>query len=142
MSTPARELGRLGPFLVDAEGVLHAADPARPAGFGFRWRGRRVHAELCADARLQLSVLAGHVPFTAEAAALRPGVYAAFTALRDETAEHWRVGLTPAHGLVIEAVEALGKPATVSTLIAAATRFVLRLAPCLDLLDEAGARPA
>jgi hypothetical protein len=30
----------------------------------------------------------------------------------------------------------------VSRLIVAATRFVLRLAPCLDLLDEAGTRPA
>jgi hypothetical protein len=142
MSTSAPALGRLGPFLVDADGVLHAAEPSRPAGFGFRWRGRRVHAVLCPDARLRLSVLAGHVPFTAEAAALRPGVYAAYAALRDDAPPEWRVGLSPAHGVVIEAVEALGKPATVSALIAAATRFVLRLAPCLDLLDEAGARPA
>jgi hypothetical protein len=142
MSTPARALGRLGPFLVDASGVLHAADPSRPAGFGFRWRGRRIHAVLCPDARLRLSVLAGHVPYTAEAAALRPRVYAAYAALRGDAPPDWQVALTPSHGVVIEAVEALGKPATVSTLIAAATRFVLRLAPCLELLDEAGARPA
>ena len=107
--------------------MLHAADPGRTAGFGFRWRGRRVRAELAADAQLRLSVLAGHVPFTAEAAALRPGVYA---------------GLTPSHGVVIEAIEALDAPATASRLIAAAARFALRLGPCLDLLDEAGVRPA
>lgn len=142
MTASLPELGRLGPFLVDAAGVLHAADPGRSAGFGFRWRGRRVRAELRADARLTLSALAGHVPFSAEAATLRPRVYAAFAALRAEAGEHWRVGLTPSHGVVIEAVEVLGSPATVSTLIAAATRFALRLAPCLDLLDEAGARPA
>lgn len=142
MSPSTRALGRLGPFLVDAEGVLHAVEPSRPAGFGFRWRGRRVHAVLCPDARLRLSVLAGHVPYTAEAAALRPGVYAALAALRGEAAPDWRVALTPSHGVVIEATEPLGKPPTASTLIAAATRFVLRLAPCLDLLDEAGARPA
>jgi hypothetical protein len=142
MIARAQELGRLGPFLVDRDGVLHACDPARPAGFGFRWRGRRIRAELQADARLRLSVLAGHVPFTAEAAPLRPGVFAALAALRAEADEGWRVGLTPGHGVLVEAVEDLGAPATVSRLIAAATRFVLRLAPCLDLLDEVGTRPA
>lgn len=142
MSPSPRALGRLGPFLVDAAGVLHAADPGRTAGFGFRWRGRRVRAELAADAQLRLSVLAGHVPFTAEAAALRPGVYAALAALRAGAGAGWRIGLTPSHGVVIEAIEALDAPATASRLIAAAARFALRLGPCLDLLDEAGVRPA
>jgi hypothetical protein len=142
MIPPARPLGRLGPFQVDHSGVLHACDPWRPARFAFRWRGRRVHAELQEDARLRLSVLAGHVPFTAEAAPLRPDVFAAFAALRAEAGERWRVGLTSAHGVVVEAVEELGAPATASRLIAAATRFALRLEPCLDLLEEAGARPA
>lgn len=142
MTSAARELGRIGPFLVDRDGVLLACDASRPAGFGFRWRGRRIRAELCADARLRLSVLAGHVPFTAEAAPLRPGVFAALAALRAEADAGWQVALTPGHGVVVEVVEDLGAPATVSRLIVAATRFVLRLAPCLDLLDEAGARPA
>ncbi|WP_439580562.1 hypothetical protein [Elioraea sp.] len=137
-----RALGRFGPFLVDAAGVLHAADRSRPVGFGFRWRGRRVRAELHDDARLSLSVVAAHVPFTAEAAALRPGVFAALAALRVEGDEDWRIALTPGHAVVVAAVEHLGAPATASRLIAAATRFVLRLAPCLDLLDDAGARPA
>jgi hypothetical protein len=142
MINAARELGRLGPFLVDQEGVLHAREASRPASFGFRWRGRRIRAELCADARLRLSVLAGHVPFTAEAAPLRPAVFAALAALRAEAGDGWQVGLTPGHGVVVEAVEDLGAPATVRRLIVAATRFVLRLSPCLDLLDEAGTRPA
>lgn len=140
--TTTRELGRLGPFLVDAEGALVVRDPARPVGFGFRWRGRRVRAELGTDARLRLSVLAAHVPFTAEAASLRPGVFAALAALRVAPDETWRIGLTPGHGVLIEAVEEFGAPATASRVVAAATRFALRLAPCLDLLEEAGARPA
>lgn len=140
--TTTRELGRLGPFLVDAEGTLVVCDPARPVGFGFRWRGRRVRAELGLDARLKLAVLAAHVPFTAEAAPLRPGVFAALAALREEAGASWRIALTPGHGVLIEAVEELGTPATASRVVAAATRFALRLAPCLDLLEEAGARPA
>lgn len=138
-------VARLGPFAVDRAGVLHACDPSRPARFGFRWRGRRIQAELDAAARLRLWLVAGHVPFTAEAAAVRPRVFAAVAALQAAPApaagQCWRVTLTAAHGVRLEAVERLEAPPTATRLVAAATRFVLGLAPCLDLLEEAGARP-
>jgi hypothetical protein len=67
-------------------------------------------------------------------------VIAAVAALREALPPGWRIRLTPDHAVHLETEATLGRPPTVSRLLAEATRFVLALTPCIDLLDEEGAR--
>lgn len=141
-ATPAAPvvIGRLGPFDVAIDGTLAARDVADRPSFGFRWRGRRIAACLDEERRVVFSVLAAHVPFTAESAEARPRVIAAVAALRNALPRGWRLRLTPDHGVHLETAALLGSPPTARRLVAAATEFVLALDPCLDLLEEQGAR--
>jgi hypothetical protein len=138
-STPL-PIGRLGPFEVGSDGSLNPQAPDENPRFGFRWRGRRVAARLVSGWKVEFSVVAGYVPFTAENAANRPRVLAAVMALREALPAGWRIRLTPDHAVHLETEATIGRPPTVSRLLAEATQFVLALTPCIDLLDEEGAR--
>jgi hypothetical protein len=135
-------IGKLGPFAVGFDGTLHPNDPENAPRFGFRWRGRRIAARILAGWQVEFDVIAGHVPFTAECSASRPRVLSAVAALRDGLPAGWRLRLTPDHAVHVETVADLGGPATATKLVSAATGFVLALAPCLELLEDEGARAA
>ncbi len=142
--TPAAPvlIGRLGPFDVALDGTLSARDGAEAPSFGFRWRDRRIAARFIDGRRVAFSVVAGHVPFTAESAEARPRVIAAVAALRDSLPKGWRLRLTPDHAVHLETEALLGSPPTASRLVSAAAELALTLDPCLDLLEEEGARAA
>jgi hypothetical protein len=134
----------LGPFLIDAEGRLAPrADDAFPA-FTFRWRGRSVHASLShvdpQDGRLKLQAVLGRVPSTAEnrKTAPRPTSFASLRAVRRDLPEDWTMRLLPDHSALLEAEAAIPLPITATGLVTELTRFLLVLAPYLDLLDETG----
>lgn len=133
-------IGKLGPFAVSLDGTLHPNDPEVAPRFGFRWRGRRIVARMLAGWQVEFDVVAAHVPFTAESSAARPRVLSAVAALRDTLPAGWRLRLSPDHAVHVETVASLGGPATATKLVSAATGFVLALAPCLDLLEDEGAR--
>jgi hypothetical protein len=142
LASPPLPIGRLGPFEVASDGSLSPSAPDEAPRFGFRWRERRIAARLVAGWKVEFSVIAGYVPFTAENPAGRPRVIAAVAALREALPEGWRVRLTPDHAVHLEAEAMLGRPPTVSRLLTEATRFVLALTPCIELLDEEGALTA
>lgn len=133
-------IGRLGPFAVSLDGTLQPNDPEVAPRFGFRWRGRRIAARMLAGWQVEFDVIAAHVPFTAESSNARPRVLAAVAALREALPPGWRLRLTPDHAVHLETTAPLGGPATATKLVSAATSFVLALAPCLDLLEDEGAR--
>jgi hypothetical protein len=142
LASPPLPIGRLGPFEVASDGSLSPSAPDEAPRFGFCWRERRIAARLVAGWKVEFSVIAGYVPFTAENPAGRPRVIAAVAALREALPEGWRVRLTPDHAVHLEAEAMLGRPPTVSRLLTEATRFVLALTPCIELLDEEGALTA
>ncbi len=140
LANPPLPIGRLGPFEVASDGSLHLNPPAESSRFGFRWRDRRISARVLAGWKVEFSVVAGYVPFTAENPASRPRVIAAVAALREALPDGWRVRLSPDHAVYLETEGALGRPPTVTRLLTEAARFVLALTPCIELLDEEGAR--
>lgn len=133
-------IGRLGPIEVASDGTLKPSAAESPPRFGFRWQGRRIAATLVDGLKVEFSVLAGYVPFTAENPSARPRVLAAVTALRDGLPTGWRLRLSPDHAVHLEADATLGRPATISGLLTEATRFILSISPCIALLEEEGAR--
>lgn len=128
----------IGPFHVGLDGQLMPAGTEAPVRFHFRWRGRRIQAELGPLRRLHLSVLAARVPYSAEDAARRPAVLAAFLALRAAVAPSLSAVLTAAHELRLEQTASL-EATTASRLVTALTLFVLQVDPYFDLVEEAGA---
>lgn len=133
----------LGPFTVDARGRLapHGAD-ALP-GFFFRWRGRVIRAKFVQDdageGRLSLNATLGRVPSSAGTGdpRLRPSSFQLLHLLPRVVPGRWRVILLPDHRVRLEA-DADVLPITATELLIELTRFLLELAPYLDVLDEAG----
>jgi len=133
----------LGPFAVDARGRLSPRGPTALPGFLFRWRGRVVRARFVQDeagqGRLALMAMLGRVPSTAGVAdrGMRPTSFQILHLLPRVLPGRWRLVLLPDHRVRLEA-EADILPATASELLVELTRFLLELAPYLDVLDEAG----
>lgn len=134
----------LGPFLVDDEGRLtprtHDAFPA----FSVRWRGRCVRAHMTQkepqDGRLTLQTVLGRIPSTAtdNIQGTRPQSFAMLHALKREMPGSWQIRLMPDHSARLEVDSDITLPITAIALVTELTRFLLDLAPYLDLLDEAG----
>ena len=114
--------------------------------FQFHWRDRKVSARLerehgnadSGHGRLMLTAWLGRVPSSADPA---PGErrVASFGTLRDlleVLPGDWRVRLLPDHQVRLDAEMALSWPASAVELMTELTRFLLALAPYLDLLDE------
>lgn len=139
LASPPLPIGRLGPFEVASDGSLHLNPAAESSRFGFRWRDRRISVRVLASWKVEFSVVAGYVPFTAENPASRPRVIAAVAALREGLPDGWRLRLSPDHAVHLETDGVLRRPPTVTWLLTEATRFVLALTPCIELLDEQGA---
>lgn len=134
----------LGPFAVDALGRLAPGEPTAMPGFLFRWRGRLIRAKFepatPEQYRLVLHATLGRVPSTASPreAALRPHSFELLHLLPRALPGRWRVMLLPDHRVRLEAESQVALPITATDLLAELTRFLLELAPYLDVLDEAG----
>jgi hypothetical protein len=134
----------LGPFAVDAMGRLAPRGPTALPGFFFRWRGRLIRArfEQTDPERGQLALHAtlGRVPSTANPrdSGLRPQSFQLLRLLPRALPGPWQVLLLPDHSVQLEAASQVTLPITAVDLLVELTRFLLELAPYLDLLDEAG----
>jgi hypothetical protein len=135
---------KLGPFTVDSEGRLSPCESEKTPAFLFRWRDRVVHAWLAQadpeDGRLALQSTLGRVPSTASApdGTLRPRSFAMLHWLPRSVPPGWRVCLLADHRVWLETETRIALPITAAALITEITRFLLTLAPYLDLLDEVG----
>lgn len=134
----------LGPFSVDAEGRVAPRDPEALPAFVFRWRGRLVRARLRQSVpehgRLVLRTLLGRVPSSADAtgSAPREPSFAALHVMRRNVPPSWQLVLLPDHRVLLEVGSEIALPITGTGLLAELTRFLLALAPYLDLLESVG----
>jgi hypothetical protein len=135
---------KLGPFTVDDGGRLSPCQPERIPAFLFRWRDRVVHARLTQaapeDGRLALQSTLGRVPSSAGMTdeTRRPRSFAALHWLPRSVPSDWRVSLLADHRVCLETEMRIALPITAAALITEITRFLLVLAPLVDLLDEEG----
>jgi hypothetical protein len=135
---------KLGPFSVDSEGRLSPCGPETTAAFLFRWHNRLVRARIDQangeTGRLTLQVTLARVRSSASTPdeTLRPRSFALLHWLERTTPSTWRVTLLPDHRVWLETDALIGLPITAAALITEMTRFALKLAPYLDLMDESG----
>jgi len=133
---------KLGPFSIDGQGRIAPRPGGEAPHFRFRWRDRRISARLEGAGRLRLSAWLGRVPSSAgnapvaEAADRRGASFAALRELPDLLPADWRVRLMPDHQVRLDAERGLAWPASAVELTAELARFLLALAPYLDLLEE------
>jgi hypothetical protein len=134
----------LGPFAVDAMGRLAARGSNALPGFLFRWRGRLIRAKFEQSnwqlGQLILQATLGRIPSTANPRdpGSRQQSFQLLQMLPRSLPSPWRMMLLPDHCVRLEANTQGSLPITVTDLLAELTRFLLELAPYLDLLDEAG----
>jgi hypothetical protein len=134
----------LGPFLVDIHGRLTPRSLEATPGFMVRWRGRPVHARVEQqgdDDHLTLRAVVGRIPSTAGKSGgskVRPRSFDTLRDLRRELPDGWRLRLLPDHSAVMKTDAAVALPVTAVELVTALTRFLLKLTPYHDLLDETG----
>lgn len=131
----------LGPFSVDPQGRIAPRPGEGLPRLLFAWRDRKLSAQLvCGDGGGSLIVSAwlGRVPSSADTqvSGRRVTSFAALRALLDTLPADWRVRLLPDHQVCLDAEVSVSWPASAVELMAALTRFLLALAPYLDLLDE------
>ena len=139
----------LGPFSIDDAGRIAPRAGADMPQFLFYWRDRRVSAQLLdqvGSGQLILSACLGRVPSSADtggamgvatgAAERRTASFGNLRDFLDVLPGEWRVRLTPDHRVRLDTEMALAWPASAVELMAELTRFLLALAPYLDLLDE------
>jgi hypothetical protein len=135
---------KLGPFTVDSGGRISPGDPEAAPAFLFRWRDRVVRARLgqagAADGQLSLQGIIARVASTAGTPdeTLRPRSFALVRWLEKSVPAAWQVRLLADHRVWLETETRIGLPITAAALITEITRFLLELAPYLDLLDETG----
>ncbi len=131
----------LGPFIVEESGKLAFRSPERGAGFSFIWRGRRFSAAMT-ESVICLTGVLGLVPSSAAGAGRREAALANLRSLPRALPSGWALRLTPDHRIQIKATENMEWPAHATDLIVPLVRFLLRLAPYLDLMDESELGPA
>ncbi len=127
----------LGPFIVEESGRLSFRSKEDGAGISFHWRGRRFSARL-GDGGIAFTVILGQVPSSASGPGKREQALAALRGLPRVLPAGWTVHLTPNHRIQLRSAEQMAWPAHLTDLMWPLVRFVLTLAPTLDLLDEAG----
>jgi hypothetical protein len=131
----------LGPFIVEESGKLTFRSPERGAGFSFIWRGRRFSASL-AQGSISVTGVLGLVPSSAAGPGKRENALASLRVLPRALPSGWALRLTPDHRIHIKAAEPMEWPAHATDLMSPLVQFLLRLAPYLDLMDEAQLGPA
>jgi hypothetical protein len=135
---------KLGPFTVDPTGRLSPCEEGNAPAFLFRWRTRVVRARLTQtspdDGGLTLQSTLGRVPSTAGAqdGTSRTRSFTLLRRLPRSVPPDWRVCLLADHRVWLETEARIALPITAAALITEITRFLLALAPYLDLLDEVG----
>jgi hypothetical protein len=134
----------LGPFAVDSMGRLAPSDPNALPAFLLRWRDRTVRARFteCGpqNGEIRIRVAIGRIASTASPhdPDRRARSFALLRILPRALPPEWRIGLLPDHGVRLEAALPLTLPITATALLVQLTCFLVRLAPYLDVLDEAG----
>lgn len=131
----------LGPFIVQPGGRLAFRVPDSRPAFRFAWRGRWFLAVL-GTGTLQLSGVVGQVPSTLVADGRRSAAFALLARLPRGRPAGWAFRLAPDHRVEVTAEETLDWPATAASLMQPLIRFLLRLAPYLDVLEENGCAAA
>ena len=129
----------LGPFIVEENGRLSFRTPDQMARFCFAWRGYRFSAEL-KQGTVTLAGSLGQVPSSVGGTTRRQTALSLLRALPRSLPKGWALLLTPDHRLQIEAVEPVAWPPHATDLMQPLVRFLLRLAPYLDLMEEAAFR--
>jgi len=132
---------RLGPFSVDPSGRISPRSGAGLPRFTFQWRDRKLSAELRsteADSRLTISAWLGRVPSSADPGSIsrREDSFQTLRGLLNALPSDWRLRLLPDHQVCLEAALPLSWPTSAVELMTEITRFLLALAPYLDLVDE------
>ena len=130
----------LGPFIVEESGRLSFRSPEHMAGFSFAWRNRRFSA-LLKEGTVSLTGALGKVPSSAAGPARREAALALLRALPRALPKGWALRLTADHRIQIRATEPMAWPAHATDLMLPLVRFLLRLAPYLDLMDDAELQP-
>jgi hypothetical protein len=131
----------LGPFIVEESGRLSFRAPDQTAAFSFAWRNRRFSARLL-EGTVALTGALGKVPSSAAGPARREAALALLRALPRALPQGWALRLTADHRIQIKATEPMAWPANATDLMLPLVRFLLRLAPYLDLMDEAELQPS
>jgi hypothetical protein len=127
----------LGSFTVDEGGRLELQAPEMQSRLDFSWRGRPVAAQVHQD-HLRLTMLMGRIPSSAVASARRPKAFALMNALPRLLPRGWSPALLADHQLRLAAEMPFSQPGTVTDLLVPMVRFLLELAPFLDLMEEEG----
>ena len=125
----------LGPFIVEESGRLTFRAPDHSAGFCFAWRGYRFSAQL-KEGTVSLTGGLGKVPSSAAGPSRRQDVLALLRALPRTMPKGWALNLTADHRIQVDATEPMAWPAQATDLMQPLVRFLLRLAPYLDLMEE------
>ncbi len=123
-----------GPFLVEADGALR---PLRAPAMRFAWRNRPCEARIAGRA-INLSVLVGAIPYTAERRGDRSGMLAAIATEAQGLPAGRLLRLQRDARLRLDATLDLPIPSTVTALIASLVGFVLELDFYLDRLEALG----
>jgi hypothetical protein len=127
----------IGPFLIARDGQLTLRVPEPVPGFSFNWRGVGFMVRLSAGT-LALVAQVGRIPSTAEGRARRAEALEVLRALPAALPPAIRLRLLPDHRLQLESEAALAWPSSATALFAPIVAMMLRTAPVLDLLREAG----
>ncbi len=137
----------IGPFKLDAQGLLTPATVDSFPGFKVRWRERTVHARMVKDTdtatvgRLEFSGILGRVPSTAKSPPHLKQRDSALSVLRTLPAlmpPGWAINLSPDHSVILVITTPLDLPTSAVSLITKVTLFLLALSPYLNVLDEEG----
>jgi hypothetical protein len=127
----------IGPFLIAESGQLTLCRPEPAPGFSFIWRGIGCTVKLTAGTMV-LRAQAGRIPSTADGKALRDEALAVLRALPSFMPLTLRLRLLPDYRIQMEAETPLAWPMTAAALISPIVSILLRMAPAIDLLGEAG----
>jgi len=127
----------IGPFLIEETGHLTLRMPEPAPGFAFSWRGTGFTVKLT-EGTLLLRAQAGRVPSTAEGKSRREDALVLLRAVPAILPAGLRLRLLPDHRIQIETEDSLSWPTTASGMLTPIVAMMMRLAPVLDLFEEAG----
>jgi hypothetical protein len=127
----------IGPFLIEEGGQLTLRRPEPAPGFSFVWHGTACTVRLT-EGTMVLRAQAGRIPSTADGKAARDEAFCVLRALPAVMPEILRLRLMPDFRIQIETEIALAWPTNAAALMAPIVSALLRFAPVIDLLGEAG----
>jgi hypothetical protein len=128
---------RIGPFVIAENGMLQLRAPAVEPVFSFMWR-KTCFTVRVSEGAIALRAPAGRIPSTADGPGRRERALAAVRALPSCLPADLRLCLLPDHRVQLDMRAELGWPTSASGLMAPIVGMLLRLAPVLDVMAEAG----